>query len=272
MRVSIQASRARLNHKAALAALFVSVAWVTSAHAAVVAPDSNYFAGWKAATFDDPGVALTKTAPVAATLDGVSFTISWLGDVGGGAHQWQRWGGVNANLMSSAASRPANIGLPLPAGGNTWEIGGGQYSLKFATPMPYGTTLISHDIDATDAAQYSFWRCNGTQVDAVNVEFIQISTSSIPIQTQTSAYWQLESPANTNTSGIVSGLMVKANDVCVILVSELGRTSHSTIDYMLALPPPAAIQSPMPVPVDHPLGLLALTGLMTWAARRVVKR
>jgi hypothetical protein len=52
----------------------------------------------------------------------------------------------------------------------------------------------------------------------------------------------------------------------------LGRTSHSTIDYMLALAPPAAIQSPMPVPVDHPLGLLALTGLMAWATRRAVKR
>jgi hypothetical protein len=250
----------------------LAVGGAASAHAAVVAADSNYFAGWKAATFDNPGVVFSKAAPVAATLDGVPFTISWLNDVGGGGHQWQRWSGVNADLMSYAVSRPANIGLPLPAGGNTWEIGGGQYSLKFATPMPYGTTLISHDIDATDAAQYSFWRCNGTQVDAANVEFIQISTSNIPIQTQTSAYWQLESPANTNTSGIVSGLMVKANDVCVILVSELGRTSHSTIDYMLALPPPAAIQSPMPVPVDHPLGLLALTGLMTWAARRVVKR
>ncbi|ARU04675.1 hypothetical protein CCO03_08305 [Comamonas serinivorans] len=241
--------------------LALATLWSPGAHAEVVTADSNYFAGWQVAIFDDPAVTFAKGTPVSATLQGMPFTLDWLGDVGSGSHPWLRWSGTNLNLMSSTATRPANIGLPTAAAGNVWEAGGGVHSVKFLAPMLVGTTLISHDLDATDASQYRFFRCDGTQLDAAaSVEFLQISTSSIPTQTPPVAgavdsFWQLESPANAPTNGIVSGLIIKATDVCEIRTTELGRSGHSTIDYMLALAPaePQPVNDTRSTPVNTPI-------------------
>ena len=221
----------------------LAAAWSCGAQAEVVQANSNYFAGWQVAAFDAAVVVPVKGTPIPANVGGASFTITHLADAGLGAHQWTRWASMNSQLMSYGTG-PVNIGLPTPAG-NVWEMGGGTMSIKFTSPMPWGTTLFSHDIDGTDAAEYRIFRCNGAQADATAVEFIQISTVDMPTQTApvpgaADSFWRLESPYSppfSNPTGIVSGLQVRANDVCEIQVTELGRASHSTIDFMLGVAP-----------------------------------
>ncbi|WP_460483226.1 Ig-like domain-containing protein [Comamonas humi] len=207
-----------------------------AAHAQTsVAANSQYFTGWQMAKFTATVAKPVAGTPINATLGGAPFTINTLGAT---PRTYATWGGgQNGGLMGST-DLPANIGLPTDPG-NVWELGAGEISVKFPAPMVAGTTLFSHDFDGTDAVEYRFYRCDGSQVDATSVEFLQIATANNPAQTPpvagaTDSFWKLASVANVALNGTTSGLVVKAADVCEIRTRESGS---STVDFMLGIPP-----------------------------------
>ncbi|MGF6212651.1 IPTL-CTERM sorting domain-containing protein [Comamonas sp. 4034] len=217
------------------AAMLVSAA----AHAETpVAANSQYFTGWKMAKFVTAVPTPTAGTPINATIGGTPFTIN---TVGTAPTVWATWGSGQSTALMSSTDLPANIGLPTDPG-NVWEVGGGDISMKFQAPMVVGTTLFSHDFDSADAMEYRFYRCDGTQVDASLVEYLQIATANNPVQTPpvagaTDSFWKLASPTTGPLGGTTAGLVVKATDVCEIRAKELGLPRHSTIDLMLGIPP-----------------------------------
>ena len=208
------------------------------ARAETVAAASQYFNGWQMAKFAETVSMPVAGTPINATLGGAPFTIN---TVGANPTRWLTWGGAQNGYLMWPSDLPANIGLPTDTG-NVWELGAGEISIKFQTPMVPGTTLFSHDFDNADAMEYRFYRCDGTQVDARLVEFLQISTANNPVQTPpvtgaTDSFWKLASPTTSGLVGTTVGLVVKAADVCEISAKELGSPRHSTIDMMLGIPP-----------------------------------
>lgn len=203
-----------------------------------VAANSQYFTGWKMAKFVTAVPTPTAGTPINATIGGTPFTIN---TVGAPPTTWATWGSAQSNMLMSSTDLPANIGLPTDPG-NVWEVGAGEVSMKFQAPMVVGTTLFSHDFDSADAMEYRFYRCDGTQVDASLVEYLQIATANNPVQTPpvagaTDSFWKLASPTTGPLNGTTVGLVVKAADVCEIRAKELGLPRHSTIDMMLGIPP-----------------------------------
>ncbi len=210
-----------------------------SAHAeAPVTANSQYFTGWRMAKFVTATPTPTAGTPINATVGGTPFTIN---TVGTPPTTWATWGSSQSTMLMSSTDLPVNIGLPSDPG-NVWEVGAGEISMKFQAPMVVGTTLFSHDFDSADAMEYRFYRCDGTQVDASQVEFLQIATANNPVQTPpvanaTDSFWKLASPTTGPLAGTTVGLVVKAADVCEIRAKELGLPRHSTIDLMLGIPP-----------------------------------
>lgn len=203
-----------------------------------VQPNSNYFSGWQMAKFTTAVPTPTAGTPINATVAGVPFTINTLGTP---PANWATWGGSQSASLMSSTDLPANIGIPTDPG-NVWEVGAGEVSVKFQSPVPPGTTIFSHDIDRTDAVEYRFYRCDGTQVDASSVDFLQIATANNPNQTPPVAnaadsFWELSSVGNVYLNGTTAGLVVNATDVCEIRAKELGLPNHTTVDMMLGLPP-----------------------------------
>lgn len=223
----------------------------SSTQAATVSANSGFFKNWAMATFSPAVTSPVVGTPIQASVTGQAFTITASNMATSGA-TWSTWGGILSSYLMSSTDLPAAIGLPTPSG-NVWELGGGEVSIKFSAPMPANTTLFSHDFDNTDAVEYRFYRCDGTQVDATVVEFLQIATANNPVQTPPVAgaadsFWKLASPTAGVLSGTTSGLIVKATDVCEIRTKELGLPGHSTVDFQLGVPPaPLAVNDMPPV-------------------------
>lgn len=187
-------SRAR-----AVGLCMTAMVWGAMAHAATVGAGSQYFQNWQMAQFVAPVATPVAGTPINAAVGGVPFTINTLGTA---PRSYGTWGGTQNGALMYSTDLPANIGLPT-ALGNVWELGAGEISIKFQAPMLRGTTLFSHDFDGTDAAEYRFYNCSGTQVDATSVEFLQIATANNPAQTppvagSADSFWRLASVANVS--------------------------------------------------------------------------
>lgn len=223
----------------------VLLASAASAATISVPASSNYFVGWQMAVYTTPVPTPVAGTPINASVGGLPFTINTVGPAPVTYATWSS--STSASLMSST-DFPAAIGVPT-APGNVWEVGGGEIAIKFPTPMPKGTTLFSHDFDRNDAVEYRFYRCDGSQIDATGVDFLQIATANNPTQTPPVAgaadsFWKLASVANVGLLGTTSGLVVNGADVCEIRAKELGLPGHTTIDYMLGMPPAAPLAVP----------------------------
>lgn len=233
-----------------------------------VAANSKYFQGWQMAKFVASVPRPVAGTSIAATLGGTPFTIN---SVGVAPRVYATWGGAQNGQLMYSPYLPTAIGLPTDPG-NVWEFAGGEISIKFQAPMAVGTTLFSHDIDGPNVMEYRFYRCDGTQVDATSVDFLQIATANNPAQTPpvagaSDSFWRLASVANVNIDGATSGLVVNSADVCEIRTKELSTSGGNTVDFMLGIGP--AKPSAVPVPVDSSWALLlASMGLIGLAIRR----
>lgn len=254
--------KAKYNWKKGLGLCVIAVAAGTAAQAAVVSADSQFFKDWRMATFSPNVTAPVVGTPINAVVAGNQFTIT-ASNMAASGRTWATWGGSTSTNLMSSTDLPTNIGVPTPAG-NVWELGGGQVSIKFTAPMPTGTTLFSHDFDATDAVEYRFYRCDGTQVDATAVSFLQIATANNPVQTPpvggaADSFWKLASPTTGGLAGTTSGLTINAANVCEIRTTELGLPRHSTVDFQLGIPPTPVAGPPTPVPATGPAALALLS-------------
>lgn len=238
----------------------------------VVAAGSQYFKGWQMAKFTTTVSQPVAGTAISASLGGATFTVNTLGAAPSTYGTWG--GGQNGDLMYST-DLPADIGLPTDPG-NVWELGGGEISIKFQAPMAVGTTLFSHDFDNKNVVEYRFYRCDGTQVDATSVSFLQIATANNPAQTPpvagaSDSFWKLASVADVALDGTTSGLVVNAADVCEIRTKEFGLSRGNTVDFMLGIGPrrDSGGAGANSVPVDSPWALLlASAGLIGLAMRR----
>lgn len=243
----------------AIGAIFFAAFHAHSAEITVAA-NSNYFANWSFSDFQPPvqsqyyydnaGNRGANTLPAGGGQN--------VGTLAGNPLTWTVPEQDTAKITAGVFTTNRNtFGTNLPAGlfGSAPTPNPGQGFLnrgigQFSTTKPFapGTTFFFQDFDNTETAEYRFYDCAGSQVDAGDFDFLKISTINTPSHSvQGSApnrYWTA-SAVVANDPNTVSGITIKANNVCRIDISGTRPAgTGGSVNYFLGSPPnvvPAAV-------------------------------
>ena len=235
-----------------LGALFFTV---FHAHGAeiTVAPNSNYFSNWSFSDFQPPAQSLYYYDNVGnrganALPSGGGQNI---GTLAGNSLTWTVPEQDATKITAGVFTTNRNIfGTNLPAGlfGSASTPAPGQGFLnrgtgQFSSPRAFapGTTFFFQDFDNTETAQYRFYDCAGIQVDAGDFDFLKISTINTPSHsvqgTAPNRYW-VASAVVASDPNTVSGITIKANNVCRIDISGTRPAgTGGSVNYFLGSPP-----------------------------------
>ncbi|UBB17756.1 IPTL-CTERM sorting domain-containing protein [Comamonas odontotermitis] len=236
----------------AIGAIFFATFHAHSAEITVAA-NSNYFANWSFSDFQPP-------AQTQYYYDGAGNRGTYALPAGGGQNvgtlagnplTWTVPEQDAAKITAGVFTTNRNVfGTNLPPGlfGAAPTPNPGQGFLnrgigQFSTTKPFapGTTFFFQDFDNTETAEYHFYDCAGSQVDAGDFDFLKISTINTPSHSvQGSApnrYWTA-SAVVANDPNTVSGISIKANNVCRIDISGTRPAgTGGSVNYFLGSPP-----------------------------------
>jgi hypothetical protein len=181
----------------------------------------------------------------------------------------------NADLISAGVliNNINTFGLHLPLNiGNPPRPDQGFLSrgrASFSSPVPFktGTTFFFQDVDNGEAADYRFYDCAGSQVDAGDFDFLKISTINTPnyaLQgTAPTQYWHVSAPVAQDPN-TVNGIVINASNVCRIDIQGTRPQANGSINYFLGTPP-NVVPTAVPTISGPPVAGSPVTGSYVYA-------